>query len=275
MDEKEVEAQPERIGSRLLTVIVPSWNNLDLLVRMVNSILQYTALDPSNPWYHVLVVNNGDPGSVHRGSPDMGKYPLCTVLDAGSNLGWEGGLAKGLEWVNVNTKSKYVMFANDDIQIIPSDLTWVHKMLDVMENDETVAAVGPVSNMVSGGQNFSHMLDAMVHETKMLIGLCMAVRRDALEQVGGIVLGLPGGDDIDLSLRLAGAGWRLAIHGGVYVHHWGEATGKRVYKDYWNSLEMISTTRNEMIRRHGLKAYLAMLRFAPTPLIPPVASVSA
>lgn len=268
MDEGKSGKQPDRVGERMVSILVPTYNNLTLLYRMANSVLQYTAVNPDQPFYHVVVVNNGDPESVKRGSDDMANNAFITILDTGQNLGWEGGLDAGMEWVEEHTKSKYILFANDDIQILPNDLTWIHKMIDVMEKDERVGAVGPISNFVSAAQNFSQMLDPLVYETGMLIGFCLLVRASALKEVGGIVLGLPGGDDHDLSIRLTKAGYKLAIHGGVYVHHWGEATGKRVQKEYWNSLEMISTTRNELIRRHGLKDYLKMLRFVVTPLLP-------
>lgn len=266
MDTGKGESEPHRMTERMVTIIVPTYDNLGLLYRMVNSVIQYTAVDPERPFYHILVVNNGEPESVKRGSDDLANHGFCTILDTGSNQGWEGGLDAGMKWVAENTKSKYVLFANDDIQILANDLLWLHKMVDLMEKNEKIGAVGPISNFVSAGQHFSHMLDPIPHETKMLIGFCLLVRVSALNEVGGIVLGLPGGDDIDLSLRLGLKGYTLVLHGGVFVFHWGEATGKRVHKDYWNSLEMISTTRNQMIRLHGLKNYLAMLRFVPTPM---------
>ena len=248
---------------RMLTVIVPTFNNVDYLEKMMKSLCQYNASDENDPFFHIVVVNNGAKGSVQD---RMKPHPVFTVLDTGENLGWEGGLKAGLEWMKDNSPTKYVLFANDDIHFLPNDPFTLQKMIATMENHPEVAGVGPTSNFSAGFQNFSHLLPGGEVETGMIMGYCFMLRREASEQVGGIILGLPGGDDVDLSLRLRKAGHKLAIRTDTYVHHWGERTGKKLHGDYWNSLDMISKTRNEMIRRHGLKSYLNMIRLSPRPL---------
>ena len=48
-----------------------------------------------------------------------------------------------------------------------------------------------------------------------------------LKALGGLDTSLPGGDDIDLSIRVKGLGKRLIAERRAYVHHHGSVTGRR------------------------------------------------
>ena len=238
----------------LITVIVPTCDNGVLLNHMVSSFITHT--DSADSPYRILLVNNGSKGGVTEGL-----HPSYSVIEADGNKGWEGGLKLGL----ANTESPLVMFANDDIHIVPGDVRWLSKMAETLlkGRDKKVAAVGPMSNFVMGSQNIHSGLDQEVYSTNLLIGFCLMVRRDALDEVGGVSEGLPGGDDFDLSIRLVKAGWKLAIQGDVYVHHWGSVTGNRLEGSKWNSKEMIRDVRNAVIRRNGFKSYLGTMHGRP------------
>ena len=93
-----------------------------------------------------------------------------------------------------------------------------------------------------------------------LIGFCLLVRRSALDEVGGIDSTLPGGDDIDLSIRLRQAGYTLVCDRHSFVYHYGYRTGERVHGDRtvpggWNSPQMIQATANALIAKHGETAF--------------------
>ena len=58
--------------------------------------------------------------------------------------------------------------------------------------------------------------------TKLLIGFCLMVRRQALERIGGMDEALfLGSDDLDLCWRLRLSGYKLLIARDVYVQHVG------------------------------------------------------
>ena len=271
----KVELQPPWIPET--TAIIPTCDNYDQLRFCLSSLLMHTQGVPFEPtsWdglrtmppLFAVVVNNGVPSGITR---NLSAHPFYQVAEAGGNKGWEGGLALGLA---VEPKSPLVLLCNDDIHVPPGDMTWLGKMVQTLRDHPDVAAVGPKSNFVMHHQHIhacgadGRLLPPVVLETKLLIGFCVLVRRDALESVGGVTQGLPGGDDFDLSLRLTAAGWRLAIQGDVYVHHWGCQTGARLFPQRWNSREMIEDTRDEIIRRHRLRPYLAMMNFKPVPLV--------
>lgn len=207
----------------------------------------------------VFVINNGHPNSVNSIPKDRD----IEIIQAGENLGWEGGLKLGLS----KSDSDYVMFANDDIFIPYSSGEWIHKMMSVF-SVEKVAAIGPTSNCVMGPQNIWADLPYPIYKVPYLIGFCMLLRRNALDKVGGVTQDLPGGDDLDLSIRLTNSGYELALVRDVFVFHHGFKTGTRVrggadQEGGWNSRKMQEDTNQYLIRKHGLRKWHETLRGQP------------
>lgn len=229
----------------LVTIIVPSFNNLQYLDACVRSILRHQ----STPGiFDLLVINNGTPKSI----PDYG-HPSLKVIDAGTNLGWEGGLKLGL----ANCSTPYVIFMNDDTFIPFSSACWVYQLMQWFA-DPKVAAVGPGSNCVMGIQNiFVNSPVDRTPQVNFLIGFCLMVRREALDKVGGVDDSFPyHGDDLDLSIRLREAGYKLLCDKSVFVYHHGFKTGQREFGDEWNSVQMTEKTNHYLIRKHGLKKFM-------------------
>ena len=197
--------------------------------------------------YNVIIVNNGDKGSIPEAA-----NPEITILEAGSNLGWEGGLKLGLSV----SKAPYVIFMNDDTYIPISSQYWMVQMLNHFA-DPKVAAVGPSSNCVMGPQNvFIPCKSYSSFPVNFLIGFCMMVRRSTLEEVGGVDDSLPyHGDDLDLSIRFRKAGYKMICDKNVFVYHHGFKTGGREFGSAWNSVEMTEKTNTHLIKKHGLKEF--------------------
>ena len=152
-----------------------------------------------------------------------------------------------------------MLFLNDDTLFLPAQRDWLARLVADLD-DPQVAAAGPSSNTVAGPQSSAWPLPAPRYAARYLIGFCMLVRRSALNDVGGIDTTLPGGDDIDLSIRLRGAGYTLVCDRTSFVYHYGFKTGIRVHGDHtqpggWNSQEMIGATANALIAKHGATAF--------------------
>lgn len=238
-----------------VAIIIPTFNNYEYLAPCLQSILTtMTAED----LLHIYVVNNG-----HENSCDWIKNKHVTVLQSeGKNLGWEGALKLGLE----KTTEPFVMFLNDDTLIPPSSRFWINRMLQHFIHKE-VGAVGPSSNVVMGLQNIFTSTPVLTFTAKFLIGFCFLVRREAILKAGGIDDSLPGGDDLDMSIRLRDAGFKLVVDKEVFVYHHGFKTGNRVFGDVaqrngWNSYEMLEKTNNALIRKHGFRKWWDCIRGA-------------
>ena len=230
-----------------ITIIIPTYNNREYLYPCLLSMVQRISTEGL---FRVIVVNNG-----HKDSCEWIGSDIVTVVNTGKNLGWEGGLMEGLK----HTKSPFVVFANDDIFIPPSSKDWLHKMVEHFR-DPKVGAVGPASNTVMGNQQIWADLPYDLFVAKFLIGFCVMVRRSALDKIGGIDTKLPGGDDLDMSIRLRDAGYQLIVDRSIFVYHHGFKTGTRVNGDHlkaggWNSWEMLHKTNTYLIQKHGFKKW--------------------
>jgi hypothetical protein len=143
-------------------------------------------------------------------------------------------------------------------------LARLHEDLD----EPGIAAAGPSSNMVAGPQSTTQQLPAPRYSARYLIGFCLLIRRAALDEVGGIDTGLPGGDDIDLSIRLRQAGYTLVCDRHAFVYHCGFRTGERVHggpqvPGGWNSQQVINATTAALIAKHGQTAFDEVWRNDP------------
>ena len=228
----------------LVGIIIPTWNTPEMLIPCVTSIINNSITDDL---VHIYVVNNGTPESVEC----LTKNPLITVLQQDHNLGWEGGLKVGI----AASKEKYLVFMNDDTFVPMSSRRWINQMLNHFVYSDC-AAVGPTSNVVMGSQYMFANMKLAGMRVKFLIGFCMMVRRDYLEEAGGVDDTLPGGDDLDLSIRFRNIGKYLFCDREVFVYHHGFKSGVKKHGAAYNAPEMIEKTNHALIRKHGLKAFL-------------------
>lgn len=232
----------------LVTIIIPTWNNQQYLHGAVTSLLRNQA---TKNLMEILVINNG-----HENSCDFLKEnKFVRVVNAGQNLGWEGGIDLGMK----ESTSEFVVFFNDDAMIPTASRMWLNTMLQHMR-DPQVAAVGPSSNVVMGLQNIFTDLPFHVFESRFLIGFCVLMRRSAFDTIGGMDQSLPGGDDFDWSIRLRDAGYKLLVDRTVFVYHHGFKTGERVHgaptnPNGWNSYEKTEKINHALIRKHALKKW--------------------
>ena len=231
-------------------VIIPTWNNNEYLIPCINSLLNPMMTEDL---IHVYIVNNGDAHNM-----DGIVHARVTILQQTENLGWEGGLKKGLEVA----KEEFIVFMNDDTYIPMTSMRWANRLLDHFRFPQ-VGAVGPSSNVVMGVQNIFSSIpyNYTPIEVNFLIGFCLMVRREALEKAGGIDDTLEGGDDLDLSIRLRKAGYHLLADREVFVYHHGFKTGERVnggpqIQGGWNSVSMMEKTNWALMVKHSVRDWM-------------------
>lgn len=227
-------------------IIIPTYDNQRQLFQCVESMLCYQFEYP----LRIIVVNNG------KSILSLPFSDNIIVINSDQNLGWTGGLRKGLEL----SDSKYVMFANDDIFIPKSSMRWLRDMVRNLDIYDDIGAVGPASNTVMGAQNIWYPKLFSTGYTSFLVGFCVLVRREALEKSGGIHDMQFGGDDLDLSMRIRKSGYSLIIDKDVFIYHHGFQTGEKVYgkpdtPGGWNSRDMTDNTNMELIRKHGFMMF--------------------
>lgn len=252
-----------------ITVITVVHNQLSHTKKFIACLRRFTV----NP-LQIIVVNNASTDgtfewlndSPHVSPGDAlidhsGGKNLC-VLNEVENLGWVGGINKGLDYVD--TDSEYIIFSNNDTVI--DSAGWERRLL--AHFDSTVGAVGPVSNYVAGRQNrvFDHP-GITEEETKLLIGFFMCVRKSVIEEVGPLDdlhsfekegSKPSGGDDLDYSIRIRNAGYRLVIARDVFVFHAGSQSLKAKLTDQEYG-KLCSDADQAVIQKHGQNAYLDLV----------------
>lgn len=227
-------------------IIIVTFNNLSMLDRCICSIKSNTA-EP----VRIIVVNNGDANFALP--PDDG----VVMLQMDKNLGWTEGVNVGLKWVLRNNPAPFIMWLNDDTQILPHDYGWLTKMLNCFQLDPKIAVVGPTSNNVMGFQTTNHVHLPPAVETTFLSGMCMLVRREIVIEMGPLDQCPSGGDDLDFSMRLTQKGYKLCICRRAFMLHFCSVTGRKVFGEYWNSPAQGEAINTWLIKKHGFKAWFA------------------
>ena len=237
-----------------LTIITVVHNQLRHTKAFLASLRRFTLNE-----LQIIVVNNASTDGTDVWL--AGQEGIC-VLNESSNLGWVGGINRGLDYVD--TDSDYVIFANNDICI--DSAGWERRLL--AHFDSTVGAVGPTSNYVAGRQNkvFDHP-GVGEEETKLLIGFFMCVRKSVVDEVG-LLDDLhsfekegskpSGGDDLDYSLRIRNLGYRLVIARDVFVYHSGAQSNKAKLTDQ-EYMQLCGDADAAVISKHGKDAYREMM----------------
>ncbi len=230
-----------------LSILIPTWNNENFLNPCVYSIIRTGILESMAD---LIIINNGKQDIERHFAGIDG----IKVLNPGKNLGWEGGLELGVK----ETNSPFVVFQNDDTHIPPISHRIYQRMLSFFQ-DDNIAAVGPTTTVAAGLHSiFNPSCPLTPSEVSFLIFFTVMVRRSHYDAVGGIDTQLPGGDDLDLSMRFRKAGYKIVVDPGSFIIHHGFKTGERVKggpdtKGGWNSSEMQERTNNYLIKKHGFK----------------------
>lgn len=247
------------VSNEPVSILIPTYTNVDQLRQCVESMLMYRFIYP----IEIIIVNNGQAPLEHL----YKDIDHVKVITTGKNLGWEGGLKEGLK----HTNSKYVMFSNDDIYVPRSSSNWLKNMVRVLETYKEAGAVGPATNVVMGPQNIFNPPFVQCFQAQFLVGFCVLFRRAALDDIGGVDDTLPGGDDLDYSIRLRKKNWKMIVMKDIFVYHHGFQTGNKLHGDHtvangWNSPQMTERTNTAIIKKHGFMAWWELI--APQPLPP-------
>jgi len=210
----------KNIGKKI-DIIMPCYHNTDITKNAVESIIKLT----EDVNYRIIAVIDGyDKDLIDYFKT---KKEIKTVYHKES-LGFIKSTNHGLKYVRKD--ADFVLLLNNDILI--EDNKWLINLVNSF--DEKTGAVAPISNFVMGFQNLAYNNFPVEHYAKFLIGFCMLIRKDVADKVGKLdeCFGIGGQDDLDLSIRIRQAGYKLKINRGVYVHHLGFKSLGIIFKDY-------------------------------------------
>lgn len=219
----------------LLSIVVINWNTRELLAGCLASIGAHPAGIPAE----VFVVDNGSTD----GSQQMvrERHPEVRLLELERNLGFAAGNNLALR----RSAGKYCLLLNSDTVLTAGA---VQTVLAWMEGNERVGVAGLQLLNADGSRqnsiaNFPSLLTELFNKSLLrrlaparypgkersypgpidvesVIGACLFVRRQAMEQVGLLdeeyFFYL---EETDWCLRFRRNGWRVVHHPGAAIYH--------------------------------------------------------
>lgn len=226
--------------SERLSVVIPTHNRPLELARLLASI---EPIPSSEVPTEVVVVDDGSVAGTYdelaKNHPDVRWIHQSQSGPATArNRGWRAATGE------------IVVFVDDDVVLDPDALV---RLRDAVAVDDAVGArVEPLSpgRLVADFMHVEHLVTHKVQdgEVRWLVTACLAVRRTALELVGGFDQRLPtaGGEDVDLSLRLKAAGLRLSVCPEAVAYHDHRASLALLIRTYYRH----GTGQRHLASRH-------------------------
>ena len=230
-----------------LSVVIPSWNTRELLRACLK-----TVREADKPETEVIVVDNGSAD----GSADMvaEEFPEVRLERNAANEGFAKGCNQGMRLA----RGRWILLLNADTEVAPDAL---QLLIGFLESHSEYGAVAPGLFNADGSvqrscMRFPRLSTALFFSTPLERwwpkspelrryfmrdwnhsgerdidqppAACLLVRRAALDEVGlfdeELWLFF---NDVDLSLRLARAGWRTRFLPAARVlHHVGKSTSQ-------------------------------------------------
>ncbi len=223
---------PAAPAARFTTIVVVGYRSADTIGACLESVARCTP----EPHEVVFVDNASEDGGAER-ARTLG----ARVLRNASNLGFSVACNQGIEaTAAARSRDDCVVLLNPDTIVTPG---WLGALLAPLRGD--VAATGPLSTYVAADQRVAlhagripgtpprdpialaaalarHNAGRTV-ETRLLIGFCLALRRDLLARHGGLDPRLfLGNDDLEYSHRMRRLGYRLLVATDSFVLHEGQ-----------------------------------------------------
>jgi GT2 family glycosyltransferase len=232
-----------------VSIIVPAFNQLEYCEQCVAAIQRNTPAP-----YKLVLIDNGSTDGVGE---FFDAVPCATVVHTGENLGFAGGVNRGLEHAE-----GHVVLLNSDALVATG---WLDRMLTVLQDSGDVGMVGPMSNNVSGNQQIGNpklesmdAIDAYARELastkygrhydiERLVGFCLLIRNDVLDKVGLLDerFGIGNFEDDDYCRRVRAAGYRLCVAEDAFVYHYGSRTFRAmgITGERWDALIQDNQTK--------------------------------
>ena len=225
-----------------VSIVIPVFNKLDLTRACVASI----EAQPTAASFEILVVDNGSTdgtGDWLAAAPRDGR--LRAVASA-KNLGFSRGCNLGA----AHARGRYLLFLNNDMEVLPG---WLDPMVRTLDADPDVGVVGarllfPDGTIqhagvavvdyveetppIIGGQHKSYRKPGDDPEVlrpqvlQVVTGACLMIRPEVFAAAGGFDEGYwNGNEDVDLCLKAGEAGWLVVYRPESTVIHYESQSG--------------------------------------------------
>lgn len=245
-DRSENSARPD------VSVVIVNWNTRDLLQQTLTTLYKET----TSTSFETIVVDNG---SVD-GSADLVRreWPQVCLVASPTNLGFAAGNNLGFR----ECRGRYILLLNSDTIILPSTVGGMAQFLDghpdtgcvgclhLNDDGSLQRSTGDFPNFIEDSLFYTDLYrippvraylrrrfiwwgdHERVREVDWVNGACMMVRREVVEQIGGLDEGyFIYGEEVDWCYCMREAGFRVYFTPEAEVIHLGGKAMDRVPAD--------------------------------------------
>ncbi|MFK0525894.1 glycosyltransferase family 2 protein [Paenibacillus illinoisensis] len=225
----------------LTSIVIPTYNGLDLLKPCIDAIREYTGAGTP---YEIVVVDNG---SVD-GTAAYCARERVRFVRLPENRGFPAACNAGLR----AACGDELLLLNNDVTVTPR---WLENLRFGLYSEANIGITGPVTNYASGIQQVDLEFGSMEQfqqlaaannvsdptrwkEVSRIVGLCMLFRREVLASIGLLDEAYSPGhyEDDDYCYRARMQGYRLLVCRDVLVHHRGSASFQKTDPAAWKQL---------------------------------------
>ena len=248
-----------------VSVVILNYNGNEYLEQFLPSVVKHS------PNANIVVIDNG---STDQSIPFLEKnYPEIELIVLPENLGYAGGYNEGLKSIT----TEYSILLNSDIEVTSG---WIEPMLNIMEDDNTIAACQPKILSYNQQDHFEYagasggyidwlgypfcrgrIFDTLEQDSGQYndkrevfwaSGACLFVRTPLFKELGGFDSDFFAHmEEIDLCWRLRKKGHKVMVCPESTIYHLGGGTlssvsPRKTYLNFRNSLEMLTKNSSEL-----------------------------
>jgi GT2 family glycosyltransferase len=203
-----------------VTFVIPVFNQLDYTLRCLESLNRAGVPDAA-----IVLVDNGSTDGTWE---SLAKRPNLRVLGNPSNLGCSHAWNMGVE----ASTSAWTMILNNDVVVAPGLCEGLVGFAEEARCDIVSPALGEGELDYDFEAFAKQFLATMGSACRygLAAGCSFMVHRRVFETVGlfDTKVGLAGNEDEDFFRRAQASGFRLAMTGRAYLHHFGSVTQRSV-----------------------------------------------
>ncbi|NRU39181.1 GT2 family glycosyltransferase/precorrin-6B methylase 2 [Clostridium beijerinckii] len=227
---------------RKTSIIILTYNNINYNRICIESIRKYTATGT----YEIIIVDNNSTDGTREWLKEQNDIKL--ILND-ENVGFPRGCNLGIEAAE---KDNDILLLNNDTKVSPR---WLDNLKICLYSDESIGAVGPITNNCSNYQGINvpystidHMIEFASNnnisaperweQKPRLIAFCMLIKRTVIDKIGNLDERFTPGnfEDDDLCMRIIEAGYKLMVCNDSFIHHFGSTSFKKDFTNFNNAL---------------------------------------
>jgi GT2 family glycosyltransferase/glycosyltransferase involved in cell wall biosynthesis len=201
----------------IVTIVVLSYNTLELLMRCVESIRQHTDVP-----YELIVVDNAS----SDGSAEYVAAAADHAIVNKRNAGFSGGFNQGL----AAARGSHILFLNSDTKLPPG---WASRLIETIERHQAgivFPAVTAAGNPATVRKAANDRVVAIPPYLEPPSGVALLMRTDVSRALGGWNedYEIASGEDTDLCFTVWVNGLSMVLDEAVLVDHVAKASAKQL-----------------------------------------------